>query len=373
VKIPLVDLKAQYRNLKDELTQAINVVMSETAFIGGPAVREFERQFADFCEVEYAVGASSGTDALYIALWAFGVGRGDEVILPAHTFIATSEAVRLLGAVPVFVDIQERTFNMDPDAVAAAIGPRTRAIVAVHLYGRPAPMEQLAELAQRHGIALVGDGAQVHGARIGNRAVAQFGDATAFSFYPGKNLGACGDAGAIVTNNTDLAAKMKKLVDHGRAGSKYLHESLGTNARLDGLQAAILSVKLKYLEGWCEARRRHAAAYTTALEGLEQVRTPGLPAGDRQHAMHLYVLRVSSADRDPLLKYLKERGVEAGIHYPVPLHLQPCNADLGYTKGRLPITERIAEEIISLPMYPELGEAEIAHVVEAVKSYFGER
>ncbi|MBF0612402.1 MAG: DegT/DnrJ/EryC1/StrS family aminotransferase [Magnetococcales bacterium] len=369
MKIPLVDLKAQFINIKDEIYQAVHKVMEETAFIGGPAVSDFEQQFAQYCEVDYAVGCSSGTDALYIALWALGIAPGDEVILPAHTFIATSEAVRLLGAVPVFVDIEEHSFNLDPSAVVAKIGPRTRALIAVHIYGRPAPMEQLAAIAQQHGLALVGDGAQVHGARLGNRSVAQFGDATAFSFYPGKNLGAYGDAGAVVTNNPLLAAKMKKLIDHGRS-SKYLHESLGTNARLDGLQAAILSVKLKYLDGWCRARRAHAASYSTALAGVEQVQTPEVPVGDRQHAMHLYVLRVPKADRTPLFNYLKDHGIDAGIHYPVPLHLQPCNADLGIGKNSMPVTERIVDEIISLPMYPELSEAQIAYVVEKIKAYF---
>lgn len=373
MKIPLVDLKAQCRDLRDALTQAISDVISETAFIGGPKVSQFEREFASFCGVEHAVGVSSGTDAIYIALWALGVGPGDEVILPAHTFIATSEAVRLLGAVPVFVDIEAETFNINVNAVAQAIGHKTRAIVAVHLYGRPAPMEQLCLLAQDHGLALVGDGAQVHGARIGVRGVAEFGDATTFSFYPGKNLGAFGDAGAIVTNNHSLASKMRMLVDHGRCGSKYLHESLGTNARLDGLQAAVLSVKLKHLDAWCDARMRHAEAYSAALSNTKQVKTPDLPIADRQHAMHLYVIRVPAPDRDKLLKYLRDQGIEAGIHYPVPLHLQPCNADLGYQIGALPITEKIAKEIISLPVYPELGDAEISHVVCSIKNYFDRR
>ena len=364
MQIPLVDLRKQFAAIKAELLPVVEKVMATAGFIGGPEVAAFEHEFARFCGVDHAVGAANGTDALQVALWASGIGPGDEVIIPSHTFIATGEAVRMRGATPVFAEIDGATFNIDPADAARKVGAKTKAIVAVHLNGLAADMTLLEELAHSHDLRLIADGAQAHGALHAGLPAARFGAATTFSFYPGKNLGACGDAGAITTHDEHLAKRCRMIVDHGR-DQKYVHEVQGTNARLDALQAAILRVKLRHLSAWCNARRAHARAYSERLAGLAAIRVPAI-SDDDAHAMHLYVIRVPQEARDRLIAELLDDGIGAGVHYPVPLHLQPCNRDLGYAAGDLPVTEAVAREIISLPMYPELTEAQIEVVCSAV-------
>jgi dTDP-4-amino-4,6-dideoxygalactose transaminase len=358
--IPLVDLKAQYATIKPEVDAAIQRVLDHTGFILGAEVAAFEDAFARSLDVGGVVGVASGTAALQLALQACGVGRGDEVITTAHTFIATTEAVSNLGATPVFVDIDPATFNIDANLVEAAITPRTKALLPVHLYGRPAPMDNLMDIGRRHGIRVVEDAAQAHGARYRGRACGSIGDLGCFSFYPGKNLGAYGDGGAVSGNDHALVEHVRKLSNHGRL-SKYEHDEIGYGERLDALQAAVLGVKLGYLADWVEARRLHARAYTRLLEGAGVVTPTEDPSDD--HAFHLYVVR--SQARDDLLKRLIDAGVGAGVHYPVPLHRQPAYRDLAPVS--LPHTERAAAEVLSLPLYPELTIAAIETVADAVR------
>lgn len=360
--IPLVDLKAQYASIRTEVDAAIRRVLDSTSFILGKEVADFEQSFAQYVGARGAVGVASGTAALSLSLLACGVGAGDEVITTAHTFIATAEAISHTGAHPVFVDIDPRTFNLDPQCVEDAIGPRTRAIVPVHLYGQPAPMDALLTIAQRHGLRLIEDAAQAHGAVYGRQRCGSMGHLACFSFYPGKNLGAFGDAGAVTGNDEGLLEKVRKLRDHGRL-SKYEHDLIGYGERLDALHAAVLDAKLPHLEAWTEARRAHASSYTRLLAG-SGIHTPYEQPHTR-HVYHLYVVR--TAHRDAILSRLKEVGVSAGVHYPVPLHRQPAYFKQGYGTVSLPVTERIVGEILSLPMYPELTEEQIAFVVQAVK------
>jgi dTDP-4-amino-4,6-dideoxygalactose transaminase len=361
--IPLVDLAAQYETIRPDIASAIARVLDRTQFILGPEVEEFERAFAAYCEARHAVGVGSGTAALHLALLACGIGPGDEVITTPHTFIATAEAISYTGGRPVFVDVEPDTMNLDPALVEAAIGPRTRAIIAVHLYGRPCDMARLGEIARRRGLVLVEDAAQAHGARLGGRRVGTFADAACFSFYPGKNLGAYGDAGAVVTGRDDIAARVRMLRDHGRC-DKYTHETVGFGERLDALQAAILGVKLRHLEGWNARRRAAAARYRELLAGAPlalPVETDGV-----ESVYHLFVVRLP--DRDRVLARLKQAGIGAGVHYPIPLHRQPAYADLGYAEGRLPHAERAAREVLSLPIYPEITDAQLVTVATALRS-----
>tara|TARA_B100000315_G_scaffold248614_1_gene278689 strand:+ start:749 stop:1897 length:1149 start_codon:yes stop_codon:yes gene_type:complete len=369
--IPLVNLKIQVAILEEKLTGVIRQVLADGRFIGGPTVANFEEKFARFSGAAYCVGVGNGTDALFLTLKTLGVSEGDEVILPSHTFTATAEAVRLVGGRPVFAEIDEATFNIDPEDVANKITPKTRALLPVHLYGRPADIPSLEDLSSSYGVDLVYDAAQAHGALHRGTPIARFGRASAFSFYPGKNLGAFGDAGAVLSNDEMLANRARMLANHGRA-EKYTHELSGVNSRIDSLQAAILSLKLDYLSEWCDARRRHATAYSELLAGFEKIRLPDL-GGEDIHGMHLFVIRVPAPDREGLIRYLHERKIETGIHYPIPLHMQPCNRDLGYKEGSFPVTERLVNEVLSLPMFPELTEPEIDRVSEAIKGYFGER
>ncbi len=362
--IPLVDLKAQYAAIGDEIDAAIAAVIARTAFVGGPFVAAFEAAFAHCCEVRHAVGCGNGTDAIRLALEALGIGAGDEVILPSHTFFATPEAVLQIGAVPVYADVEEGGFNLDPAAIPPLLSDRTRAILPVHLYGQPCDMEAILELAREHSLAVVEDCAQAHGARYKGRRVGTLGDAGCFSFYPGKNLGAYGDAGAVVTHRDDVAAHVTMARNHARQ-SKYEHQGVGLNSRLDGLQASILSAKLAHLEDWCDRRRRVAAHYDELLAAVPEVETPQVLA-ETEPVYHLYVVRVP--ERDAVLASLKERGIGASIHYPVPCHAQPCSLDAdGEPQVSLPRTERLAGEILSLPIYPELGEAQIRRVVERLR------
>ena len=362
--IPLVDLKAQYLSMKDEIDGAIARVIGKTAFILGDEVKQFEAGFASFSGAKQCIGVSSGTSALALSLRALGVGLGDEVITTTMTFTASAEAVYHAGAKPVFVDIDRHTYNMDPALVEAAITPRTKAIMPVHLYGNPCDMEPLMSVARKHGLRVVEDSAQAHGASYRGTPVGLMGDMGCFSFYPGKNLGAYGDAGAVITNDAQLASKVRLLRDHGRT-TKYEHVEVGYGERIDALQAAILAAKLVHLREWTEARRTWAGVYSGALEGLpiDIVRpTPGAYA-----VYHLYAIGVSR--RDELLAFLNSRGIRAGIHYPIPLHLQPCYGHLGYKMGDLPVAEAAAASEISLPMYPELGAEKARYTAEAIRDF----
>jgi len=357
---PFIDLKAQYRTIQPEIDAAIREVIESTAFIGGKYARAFETSFARACGVSRAVGASSGTTALHLALAALGVGPGDEVITVPNTFIATAEMISITGARPVFVDVEDATFNMDPAKLRAAITPRTKAVLPVHLYGQIADMDPILKAAGE--IPLVEDAAQAHGAEYKGRRAGQMGVTATYSFYPGKVLGAYGDAGIAVTNDETLANRMEMLANHGRIG-KYEHETPAFNYRLDGMQAAILSVKLKHLDGWLERRREKAQVYNRLLEVA--VLTPK----EMPYARHVYTYYViRTKHRDRVQAALKERGIDAIIHYPVPLHLQPAYRSLGYKKGNFPVAERQAEEILSLPLYAELEEGQIKEIVETVLS-----
>jgi dTDP-4-amino-4,6-dideoxygalactose transaminase len=340
-------------------------VLGHTGFIGGDEVKAFEAAFASYQRTAHCVGTASGTAALFLALKALGIGRGDEVITSPHTFIATAEAILQTGAVPVFVDIDPVTFNLDPSLIEDAVTPRTKAVVPVHLYGQIADMDAIMAVAQRHGLRVIEDAAQAHGAELNGRRAGAWGDAACFSFYPGKNLGAYGDGGAVCTHDSALAERIAKLRDHGRT-SKYEHELVGYGERLDALQAAILAAKLPHLDAWNEARRRHAAWYDRALRDLPGVRTPAQMPGAR-HVYHIYCIAVEG-DRDQLLKAMNARGIGAGVHYPIPLHKQPALRFLGYEPGAFPHTERAAASIISLPIYPEMTAEQASLVVETLAS-----
>ncbi len=360
--IPLVDLKGQYLALKPQIDAAIQEVLDTTAFILGPKVDDFENAFAAFCGTNHCVAMGNGTDATVLALEAAGVGRGDEVITVAHTFIATAEGISELGAVPVFIDVRPDSLLMDVSKIEAAITPKTRAIMPVHLYGQTVEMDPLLQIAKKHGLKVVEDACQAHGAEYKGRRAGSMGDAATFSFYPGKNLGAYGDAGAVVTNQADLADWIRRKRNHGRA-TKYTHDFIGRNSRMDGIQGAILNVKLPHLDAWNADRRAIAARYDELLAplGIRRVATQDgcLPV------FHLYVVRV--ADRVRKLEALKAAGIEAGIHYPVPLHLQKAYQHLGLALGHLPVTEAAANEILSLPIWPGMGADLVQRVVEVMK------
>jgi len=372
VTVPFVDLKAQYRSIKPEIDEAIGRVLETTAFILGPAVEEFERAFAAYLGAEFCVGVSNGTAAVQLALAGCGVGAGDEVILPANTFIATAEAVSALGAVPVLVDCERDSSNIDANKIEAAITPRTRAVVPVHLYGQPADLDPVFDVARRHRLDVVEDAAQAHGARYKGRRVGALGRAGSFSFYPGKNLGAYGEGGAVATNDPEVARRLRLLRDHG-SERKYEHEIVGHNYRLEGIQGAVLSVKLRRLDGWNARRRGHAARYRELLGPLEEAGALRLPREMpyAEHVYHLFV--VESDERDGLQKRLASAGVQTGIHYPVPVHLQPAYRPLGHREGDFPESERQARRVLSLPMFAELTEEQLARVAEAVEAAVSSR
>ncbi len=365
MQIPLVDLRAQYAKIKPDIDAAIQRVLGNTNFILGKEVADFEKAFAGYVKVDSAVGVASGTAALHLALLACGVGPGDEVITVAHTFTATAEAIFHTGARPVFVDIDSRTYNIDHNQVEDAITPRTKAIVPVHLYGHPADMDALLDIAQRHSLWLIEDAAQAHGALYNGRRCGSIGHLACFSFYPGKNLGAYGDAGMVTGNDETLLSKVRQLRDHGRT-NKYEHEEIGWGERLDALQAAILRAKLPYLEGWIEARRTLARRYSKLMASLD-VLTP-YEVRNVRHVYHLYVIRVPR--RDALLMHLKARGIGAGVHYPIPLHRQSAYLKEGYGDIQLPVTEQVAAEVLSLPIYPELTNEQIEYVVDTIEEFF---
>lgn len=363
--IPLIDLSVQHAAVTDEIAEGWREVLACTAFVGGPQVAAFEREYAEFINVPHCVAMANGTDAIEIALRALGVGYGDECILPANTFIATAEAVSRAGATPVLVDCaDDETYLIDTEAVEAAITPRTAAIIPVHLYGQAAPVERLVPLAKQRGVWLVEDAAQSHGARRNGMSAGTLGDAAATSFYPGKNLGAYGDAGAALTDSADVAARMRMIRDHG-SPAKYQHEVLGVNSRLDTLQAVVLSAKLRRLAGWNAARRAAAARYEELLSGCEAVVRPRTLDGN-EHVWHLYTVRVP--DRDDVLRKLQAAGIGAGIHYPVPIHLTSAFAGLGYRLGAFPVAERTARELLSLPLFPEITAAQQERVISVLTS-----
>ncbi|MCX6133072.1 MAG: DegT/DnrJ/EryC1/StrS family aminotransferase [Ignavibacteriales bacterium] len=360
MKIPLVDLKAQYAGIKTEIDSAVQLVLDETDFINGGAVSKFEQSFAAYCGTRSAVGLANGTDALQLSLLALGIGRGDEVITAVNTFIATSEAISATGARPVFVDNDPQTYTIDVSKIEEKITPHTKAIIPIHLYGQPAAMIALNEIAARRNLAVVEDAAQAHGASFKGKSVGTLGKIACFSFYPGKNLGAYGDAGAIATNDEALANKVRMLANHGRL-KKYEHEMEGYNSRLDTLQAAVLDVKLRHLRAWTQRRQQHAAQYSQLLSRAAEIVTPVVHP-DATHVFHLYVVRVRQ--REKVQQALKEAGIATGIHYPIPLHMQPAYKYLGLPAGSYPVAERFAGEILSLPMYPELTADQVTFICD---------
>ena len=365
--MPFVDLKRQSRDFHDEYLRVIGSIIDRAAYTMGPELAAFEEAFARACGCDFAVGVSSGTDAVMLALLAAGVEAGDEVIVPANTFIATAEAVSHIGATPVFVDCQPETANIDPAKVEPALTERTSAIVPVHLYGQPADMDAILEIAARRGLIVVEDACQAHGALYRGRPVGSFGMAAAFSFYPGKNLGALGDGGAVTTSDPEIADALRLLRNHGQE-DKYTHRVAGYCDRLHNLQAAVLLFKLERLSKWNAARRAAAATYDGLLAGIAGIDALSC-RGDVEPVYHLYVVTVD--DRDGVRERLASVGVETGIHYPIPLHLQPAYAHLGYVKGDCPVAERLAGRILSLPMFPEITREQIDYVVsslEAVRS-----
>lgn len=365
MNIPFLDLKVQYRQIAAELKPVIEEIMSNGAFIGGPQVAAFEEEFAAFCGVRHCVGLSSGTDALRLSLMAAGIGPGDEVITVPHTFIATTEAITQAGARPVFVDIDPETGCIDTRQIPNRITSKTRAIVPVHLYGQTADMDPILEIARRHKLAVVEDACQAHGAGYKGRKAGSMGIAGCFSFYPGKNLGAFGDAGAVVTDDEKLAQTIRMLREHGQS-RKYVHDMEGYTGRLDAIQAAVLRIKLKHLAEWNQARRAHAALYTRLLSNIPGV-TVIKEAEFAQSVYHLFVILVD--DRNGLQAFLAEKGVGTGLHYPLPLHLQKAYAAMGFRKGDFPVSEHTAEHLISLPMFAELTPDQVGYVVECIKEY----
>ena len=366
MKVPFLDLNAQNAPLRSEIDRAVGEVIDSSAFAGGPFVAQFEEEFAAFCDCRYAVGVGSGTEALWLCLLAAGIGPGDEVITVPSTFMATAEAITYCGARPVFVDIDEATYTMDPEGLEKAVTPKTKAIIPVHLFGQTADMDPILDFARRRGLFVIEDAAQAHGAKYKGRKAGSLGDAGCFSFYPGKNLGAFGEAGAIVANDFALVEKIRILRDHGQV-RKYHHTMIGWNCRMDGIQAAILSIKLRHLEKGNALRRAHAKRYDEALATLEKVIIPAV-SDLCEPVYHIYALRTQ--DRDEVMQRMAERGVATGIHYPVPVHLQQAYRSLGYVEGSFPVAERCAAEFLSLPMFPELTANQVqmvgATVAEAV-------
>jgi dTDP-4-amino-4,6-dideoxygalactose transaminase len=361
VSVPFVDLKQQYTSIKSEVDAAIARVIENTSFILGPEVRAFEAAFAEYVGARACIAVNSGTAALQLTLMAAGIGAGDEVIVPSFTFFATAEAVSVLGATPVFVDVDPVSYTVTAAAIERAITPRTRALIPVHLYGQAADLDPILELAKKHHLHVIEDAAQAHGAEYKRKRVGALGRAGCFSFYPSKNLGAYGEAGAVVTNDEELAKRLRLLRDHGST-SKYAHAIVGYNFRMEEIQAAVLNVKLRHLNDWNDARRARAARYNALLSSAGLV----LPA-EMDYARHVYhVYAVQSQNRDELQKRLTAAGVQTGVHYPIPIHLQPAYASLGYKGGELPVTENLAERALSLPMFPELSDEQIGRVAEVL-------
>ena len=359
--IPIVDLKAQYQSIKGEVDAAVAKVLESGRYILGEEVDSFEREFARFCGSSQAVAVNSGTSALHLSLLAAGIGPGDEVVTVSFTFIATAAAIRYTGAVPVFVDIEPKSFTMDVTKLEEVITPKTKAILPVHLYGQAADMDPILEIARQHGLTVIEDAAQAHGAEYKGRRVGGLGDLGCFSFYPSKNLGAYGEGGIVVTGNTKYVDVLRMLRDWGQ-GQKYVHELKGFNCRMDGIQGAILGVKLRHLEEWTESRRTHARRYDELLADTPVTVPVEMPSN--RHVYHVYAIR--TPNRDALHEALSAKKIQTGIHYPIPIHMQPAHADLGYTRGDFPVSEQAAHEVLSLPLFPEMPESAPGKVTEAL-------
>jgi dTDP-4-amino-4,6-dideoxygalactose transaminase len=362
--IPLVDLKAQYASIKTEIDSAVSEVLESCQFILGPRVEDFETSFADYCQARFAFGVNSGTSAIHLALLAAGVGPGDEVITVSYTFVATVAAILYTGAKPVFVDIDPLTCNIDPAKIEAAITPRTKVIMPVHLYGTCADMDPILDVARRHNVLVVEDAAQAQGAEYKGRRAGSMGALACFSFYPGKNLGAYGEAGAVVTNDEKYVDVIKQLRDQGQS-AKYLHDRVGYNYRMEAIQGAVLGVKLKHLDAWTDARRKLAEVYRQALSD-SRIRLLAEPA-DCKSVYHIFPL--FSRERDELREHLHANGISTGVHYPIPVHLQRGFSNLGFGEGDLPLTEQVCREVLSLPMYAELEHAAASKIAESVRQF----
>ena len=367
MQIPFVDLKRQYESIKGEIDTAISTVIAQTAFVGGLHVKNFEEAFSNFCKVKHCIGVANGTDALYIAMKTLGLGKDDEVITAANSFIATSEAITMAGAKVVFVDINPLTYNIDVKKIEEKITPRTKAIVPVHLYGQPADMDPILYKAKKYNLKVIEDAAQAHGAIYKDCSIGSFGDMACFSFYPGKNLGAYGDAGAIVTNNEELNLKARIFANHGRV-DKYDHEIEGVNSRLDGLQAAILEVKLKHLPEWTEMRRKNAYCYNRYLAGTGVI-TP-VEIDNVRAVYHLYVVRVKRELRQKFQAHLQSKGISTGIHYPIALPNLKAYSYLNHNENDFPEATKASQEIVSLPMFPELDESQIKYIANTIKEFY---
>lgn len=375
MKVPFLDLKVQYMSIKPEVDLAIQKVIDNTAFVLGESVSNFESNFAKAHNTKHCIGTSSGTDGNHLTLWSLGIKLGDEVIIPANTFIATAWGITLCGATPVMVDCHPASYNLDPEKVESAITPKTKAIVAVHLYGQPAELDRLQKIADQHNLLLVEDAAQAHLAEYNGTKVGGMSSASSFSFYPGKNLGAFGEAGAVLTNDDQLATNLKMLREHGQS-EKYCHQSFGHNYRMEGIQGAVLGVKLNYLEKWTEGRRRVATKYGELLGDSEEIKLP-TEMPNVKHVYHLYVLQINGSNannrretRDKLQNFLGDNDIASGLHYPIPLHQQKCFNHLGYKEGDFPVSEQLAESGLSLPMFPELSDDKIQYVSEKIKQFF---
>jgi dTDP-4-amino-4,6-dideoxygalactose transaminase len=365
MNVPLVDLKAQYQTIKPEIDAAIQRIVDNTSFIMGKEVSQFEEAFAEYCGAKYAVGVSSGTGALFLALLAHDVGPGDEVITTPFTFFATGEAISQVGARPIFVDIDPVTYNINPALIEAAITPRTKAIMPVHLYGQPADMAPINAIARKHNLVVIEDAAQAHGSLYQGQRAGVLGDSACFSFYPSKNLGCYGDGGAVVTNDPEVAQRVSKLRNHGRM-TKYEHDQLGYGHRLDAMQAAILGVKLPYLDSWNAGRRERAARYATLLADLPVVTPQHL--AETEPVYHCYTIRLDARyDRDAVVKHLNQANVGVGVHYPIPLHLQPAYRSLGLEPGSYPVSEEASHHVFSLPIYAELSDEMMDYVVATLR------
>jgi dTDP-4-amino-4,6-dideoxygalactose transaminase len=363
-KIPCLDLKGQHQQIKNEVFQAFEQVYEQTAFSGGPFVEKFEKEFSSFCGTLHAVGVNNGTTALHLAMLALGIGAGDEVIIPANTFIATAWGVSYTGAIPVFVDCDPLTWEIDPSRIEAKITPKTKAVIGVHLYGQPFDVNAVQAICTKHDLFLVEDAAQAQGASYKGKPVGSFGEMACFSFYPGKNLGACGEAGGITTNREIYYNHLLSLRNHGSV-VRYYHDEIGFNMRMGGLEAASLSIKLKYLPAWNQRRKEIAKRYQSALKN-KKIRVQYQPEG-HDSVFHLFV--ITTDDRDHLTKYLNEKNIFPGLHYPVPCHLQKAYAGLGYKNGDFPHAEYLANHCISLPMYAELTNEEVDYVINTLNSY----
>lgn len=366
MQIPFIDFKKLHEPIKEETGAAIQNVIDNNAFIMGKAVTDFENDFAKAHDVKHCIAVSAGTDANHLVLWGLGLKEGDEVIIPANTFIATAWGATLCGATPVFVDCEIDSYNIDPKKIEEKITPKTKAIVAVHLYGQPADMDEIRKIAEKHNIYLVEDAAQSHLAKYKDKTAGGLSEAASFSFYPGKNLGAFGEGGAVTTNDDELAQKIRMLRDHGSM-KKYYHEYYGHNYRMEGIQGAVLGVKLKYLDEWTNKRRAAAKKYSELLKDIEQICLPK-EMSYAKHVYHLYI--ITTPERDNLQKYLSENGIASGLHYPIPLHLQKCFEHMGHKKGDFPVTEKLADECLSLPMYPDLSDEQIEYICDKIKHFF---